>query len=198
MKKLPQSFFEESDVLVIARKLLGKLIVTEDKEGRSAGRIVEVEAYGGVTDKASHAYGGRRTRRTEVMFRSGGCAYVYLCYGMHHLFNVVSGRSGDADAVLIRAIVPVLGVDLMRKRRSIGADSKKKLSAGPGTLTQSLGIDSQSSGVSLQGPRIWLADDGYRCLPKYIRATTRIGIHYAEEDQLRPWRMVYEVPSEPL
>ena len=193
MKKMPRSFFKEQDVLAMAHKLLGKLLITEHKEGRTAGRIIEVEAYGGTTDKASHAYGGRRTRRTEIMYKEGGCAYIYLCYGIHHLFNVVSGRAGSADAVLIRALRPVLGIDLMRRRR--GLDEVGRLCGGPGTLTQSLGLDSRSSGCSLEGPIVWLADDGHRCLRQDVRATARIGIDYAEEDRLRPWRLLYEAPS---
>ena len=192
MQKLSASFYEEGDVCLVAERLLGKLLATRSLDGaHTIGRITEVEAYGGLTDKASHAYGGRRTARTKVMFGRGGYAYVYLCYGIHHLFNVVSGEVGEADAVLVRSIEPLLGEELMRKRRQLPTSSSRPLCAGPGTLSQSLGIHTSLSGLSLQGNRVWIADDGYRCAAQRIQKTPRIGIDYAEEDAQRLWRFVY-------
>ena len=186
MKKLPPSFFLEEDVQQMAQQLLGKLLCSRSLQGScTVGRIVETEAYGGVSDKASHAYGGRRTKRTEVMFAQGGCAYVYLCYGMHHLFNVVSGEVGCADAVLIRALLPVFGISIMRARRG-----REALTRGPGTLTQALGIHRGLSGISLQSSRVWIADDGCRYTSEQIKRSPRIGVDYAEEDAHRPWRFL--------
>ena len=185
-EKLPLSFFLEEDVEQMAQKLLGKLLCSCSLQGvLTIGRIVETEAYGGISDKASHAYGGRRTSRTKVMFKKGGSAYVYLCYGLHHLFNVVSGKAGCADAVLVRALDPVFGVSIMRARRG-----QESLTKGPGTLTEALGIHKGLSGISLQSNRIWLSDDGYRYTSSEIKRTPRVGVDYAEEDAKRPWRFL--------
>ena len=145
---LPESFYNRKDVVKIARELLGKILVTEFGV-RTSGIIVETEAYAGITDKASHAYGGRRTGRTEVMYSPGGTAYVYLCYGIHHLFNVVTNIEGIPHAVLIRAIEPVEGIETMLERRG-KTKLSPSLTAGPGALSQALGISTALTGTSLQ------------------------------------------------
>src|SRR4026207_1629474 len=122
MKKLTLSFYQRSNVVKIAKELLGKILVTKWNGIETSGRIVEVEAYNGVVDKASHAAGGRRTNRNEVMYGEGGGSYVYLCYGIHHLFNVVTNRPGTPHAILIRALEPIKGIDVMLERTG-----KKKL-----------------------------------------------------------------------
>lgn len=188
-KKLDLNFFSQKDVLAVARKLLGKKLCTRiDGSIQTAGLIIEAEAYGGVSDKASHAYGGRKTDRTEVMYRAGGVAYVYLCYGLHHLFNVVTNQEGTPEAVLIRALLPADGLDLMARRR--GAESGgKQLTAGPGMVCEALGIDLRHTGLDLTGETIWL-EDAPDILPEKIEAVPRVGVGYAGTDALRPWRFM--------
>lgn len=150
-----------------------------------SGRITEVEAYMGTTDKASHSYGGRRTKRTEVMYKEGGYSYVFLIYGMYECFNVTVGREGDPQAVLIRGVEPLENKNLMWEKRKV--KKEKDISNGPGKLTKALGITREDNGVDLTaGENLWLEDDGYKV--KDIVETTRIGIDYAEEDALKPWR----------
>lgn len=189
MNKLEPSFYMRTDVLKVARDLLGKVIVTQLGGGVTAGRIVEAEAYAGVTDRASHAYGGRRTARTEVMYAAGGTAYVYLIYGIHHLFNVVTNKVDIPHAVLIRAVEPLTGVDIMLERTG-----KKKadhsLTRGPGNVSKALGILTAHSGWSLQGDSIWIGNDGYRVRRDEIVSTPRIGVDYAGEDALLPYRFL--------
>lgn len=186
-RKLPASFFLRSDVLQIGRELLGRMLVTRiGRAPLTAGIIVETEAYAGASDRASHAYGNRRTRRTEVMFHRGGIAYVYLCYGLHSLFNIITNREGIPDAVLIRAIHPVQGIETMlRRRRKPRADDT--LTCGPGALSQALGIGLAHNGLSLQGSTIWL-EAGVRVRPGQIACGPRIGVDYAGADARRPWR----------
>ncbi len=183
---LPNSFYARKDVVKIARELLGKVLVTTFDGALTSGMIVEVEAYAGATDKASHAYGNRRTTRTEVMYMQGGAAYVYLCYGIHHLFNVVTNVQDVPHAILIRAIEPLEGIDAMLERRG-----KEKLTpaltAGPGAMSQALGIYTAHTGTSLQG-HIRIEDRGIKIPKKYIVAATRVGVAYAMDDALRPYR----------
>jgi DNA-3-methyladenine glycosylase len=174
-------------VAEIAKELLGKVLVTNLEGGRTAGMIVETEAYAGATDKASHAYGNRRTKRTEVMYRPGGAAYVYLCYGIHHLFNVVTNIRDTPHAILVRAIEPVEGIDIMLERR--GMDTlKPSLTAGPGAMSQAMGIHTMQSGYPLQGPEIFIEDRGIKISKKNIISATRVGVAYAMDDALRPYR----------
>lgn len=183
---LPLSFFSNPDVLAFSKELLGKKLVTSIGGVRTAGIIVETEAYAGTGDRACHAYGGRCTSRTATMYRAGGVAYVYLCYGIHHLLNIVSGHEGEATAVLIRALEPAEGIDLMLKRRK-----KEKftdsLAAGPGSLTRALGITTSHDTQLLTGPEIWL-EEGVPVPPAKIRATPRVGVGYAKVDAALPWR----------
>lgn len=187
MKKLPPGFYTRKDVVKISRELLGKVLVTEINGRRTSGIIVETEAYAGPTDKACHAYLRRNTIRTAPMFREGGIAYVYLIYGIYHLFNIVTHVEGEPYAVLVRGIEPLEGVDTMLERR--GFESlKPNLTAGPGTLTIALGITKAFSGESLQGPHIWLEDRDIKVPAMDIVATTRVGVDYAAEDALLPYR----------
>ena len=184
---LPQSFYIRKDVVQIAKQLLGKVLVTEFDGIKTSGIIVETEAYAGASDKASHAFGNRRTNRTETMYHSGGVAYVYLCYGIHHLFNVVTNLTDVPHAVLIRAIEPLDGIDTMLKRRG-KEKSDRTLTSGPGALSQALGIHTRHTGYSLSGPNVYIEDRGIRVPSKDVIETTRVGVAYAAEDAYLPYR----------
>jgi DNA-3-methyladenine glycosylase len=194
MKKLPDSFYKRNNVLEIAKELLGKLLVTRcPPVGRAgnnivtSGRIVEVEAYNGKIDKASHAFGGRRTNRNQTMYADGGVAYVYLCYGIHHLFNVVTNNKEIPHAILIRALEPVRGIDEMLRR--VGKKNlDNTLTKGPGNLSKALGLFTFHSGNSLRSKELFIADDGFVFSKKEIAASPRIGVDYAGEDTLLPYR----------
>lgn len=185
--KLPKSFYTRTDVIEISRDLLGKVLCTYIDGLFTSGIIVETEAYCGDRDKASHAHLKRRTKRTEVMFHEGGKAYVYLVYGIHHLFNIVTNVEGTADAVLVRAIQPQEGADIMLQRRKL-KKMAYKLSAGPGILSQAMGINKKHYGVSLLEDLIWIEDRHNDVADDAIIASPRVGIDYAEEDALLPWR----------
>lgn len=187
MKKLPLLFYQRENVIEIARDLLGKILVTKWKNAdghrdETSGRIVEVEAYNGSVDKASHAAGGRRTKRNEVMYGKGGRSYVYLCYGIHHLFNVVTNKKETPHAVLIRALEPIEGIDVMLKRTG-----KQKLdntlTKGPGNVSKALGISfRQHNSISLLSNELFIAQDDYILNQQDIVASPRIGVDYAGED----------------
>lgn len=181
------SFYRDNNVLLTARKLLGKILVTQFDGVISSGIIVETEAYSGITDKASHAYGNRRTSRTEVMYAEGGLAYVYLCYGIHHLFNVVTGEKDLPHAILVRAIEPLEGKEIMLRRTG-----KKKwdnsIGSGPGNVTRALGIHTLHSGTSLSGDEIFIADNDISFQDADVIVTPRIGVDYAGEDAKLPYR----------
>lgn len=187
MEKLTAAFYHRGNVVGIARELLGKLLVTNFEGRYTAGRIAETEAYNGVADKASHAYGGRRTRRTEIMYAAGGIAYVYLCYGIHHLFNIVTSVSDTPHAILIRAIAPVNGIDTMIARMK-KEKQDNTIGRGPGNVSKALGIATIHTGLSLLGNDIYIADDGLIVKPSQIVTTPRIGVDYAAEDALLPYR----------
>ena len=201
MKKIPLSFFQHDDVLALSRALIGKYLFTclAPENSVTGGMIIETEAYRGIEDKASHAYNNRRTKRTETMFSSGGTAYVYFCYGIHHLFNIVTNIKDVPHAVLIRAIIPEVGIDVMLQRRN-----KEKviptLTAGPGSLCRALGITKAHDGLTLNGSAIWLEDRGLDIPAEHILTSPRIGVDYAGEDALKPWRFYldpkYLNPSE--
>lgn len=185
--KLNSTFYQRGNVVQIAKSLLGKVLHTQFGGYHTAGIITEVEAYAGRDDKACHANNGVRTKRTEVMYQAGGVSYVYLCYGIHHLFNVVTNVQGHADAVLIRALEPLLGHEIMLERRKMSA-VQHLLTSGPGALTSALGIKTNEHyGFDLQGEQIWI-EDAPHIRDNYIVASKRIGIDYAEEDALKPWR----------
>jgi DNA-3-methyladenine glycosylase len=184
--KLPREFYLRPNVLTVARDLLGKLLVVPDPNGeRVSGKIVEVEAYRGPEDRASHAYGGRRTKRTETMYRVGGVAYVYFVYGMYFQFNVVSGVEDVPHAILVRALEPVEGIEIMRERRHAHRDHN--LTSGPGKLCIAMGIDRELNGVDLLGEQVWL-EEYENVSPRHIARGPRIGIDYAEQWIDKPWR----------
>ena len=187
MNKLPQTFYLRSNVLQVARDLLGKIIVTRFEEGLTSGTITEVEAYVGATDRASHAYNHRKTTRTSVMYASGGTAYVYLCYGIHHLFNVVTNQIGIPHAVLIRAVEPLEGIAIMLERRK-KIKPAFALTAGPGAAAQALGIKTMHTGCSLLSDTIWLEDCGIKISRSKIVSGPRIGVDYAGDDAKLPYR----------
>jgi DNA-3-methyladenine glycosylase len=183
MAKLTKDFYLRSDVVDISKDLLGKLLYTRVNGFVTAGIITETEAY------ASHAYNNRRTRRTEVMFAEGGISYVYLCYGMHHLFNVVTNQKDIPHAVLVRAIKPLKGIDEMLRRRQL-VKPNEKMTSGPGTASQALGITTSLSGMSLHSDVIWIEDQGITVNENQIITGPRIGVDYAGEDALLPYRFV--------
>lgn len=187
MKKLPLSFYKKNDPLHLARELLGKVLVTKWEKNITAGRIVEVEAYAGTGDKASHAYGGRRTNRNEVMYAGGGVAYVYLCYGIHHLFNVVTNDKEIPHAILIRALEPLDGINEMLKRTG-KPKLDHTLTRGPGNLSKALGIKITHNSYKLNNKQIYIADDGFAYPGEEIISSPRIGVDYAGEDALLPYR----------
>ncbi len=187
--KLNHGFYRRDDVAGIGRELLGKVLCTRVDGGLAEVLITETEAYAGETDKASHAWGGRRTRRTEPMYSPGGIAYVYLCYGIHHLFNVVTNIEGVPHAVLVRAATPLTGIELMLSRRNKQA-ADKTLLQGPGCVSQALGIVTRMSGTDLQGDSIWIEDRGIGVDDAEVVAGPRIGVDYAAEDAARPYRFL--------
>lgn len=185
--RLPLSFYLRDDVVQISKELLGKRLVTEIDGERCAGLIVETEAYRSSDDKACHAYNDRRTARTKVMYRRGGHAYVYLCYGLHHLFNVVTGDEGQAQAVLIRAVEPIENVETMLQRRGF-RNVRSQLTAGPGVMSKALGITTKFTGINMlsEDSPIWIEYD--EPIKDQIIASPRVGIDYAEECALWNWR----------
>src|SRR5262245_35645665 len=186
MNKLPREFYTGSDVLQVARDLLGKKLVVPGRNGtRVAGLIVETEAYRGPEDRASHAYGGRRTNRTETMYGLGGTAYVYFVYGMYNQFNVVTNVPDKPHAILVRALQPIEGIAWMRKRR--GDHSERNLTSGPGKLCIAMGIDRKLDRADLLGDEIWV-EEGERISRTQIVSGPRVGIDYAEEWTHKPWR----------
>lgn len=184
--KLPETFYQHSNVVKIARELIGKGLFTKIDEVITGGVIVETEAYSW-KERGCHAYGAKKTNRNAVMFEKGGHSYVYQCYGIHYLFNIVTNDSNVADAVLVRAIEPLKGVDFMMARRG-RLVNEYHLTSGPGKLTKALGIDRNWNGKLLSGNEIWLEDLGKKISPVKIEASPRIGIDYAGEDSLLPWR----------
>ncbi|MBN9288878.1 MAG: 3-methyladenine DNA glycosylase [Gammaproteobacteria bacterium 39-13] len=184
---LPRSYYLSEDVLALSKDLLGKVLVTSFNHEVTAGIIVETEAYHGAQDKASHAYNNRRTSRTETMYAEGGVAYIYLCYGLHHLFNIVTGPKNIPHAVLVRAIEPVDGIPTMLKRRMLKGISHR-LTGGPGILSQALGITKRNDGSLLTNEPIWIEDRKIVVSKKDIIASCRVGIDYAEEHRDLPWR----------
>ncbi|MFU8862147.1 MAG: DNA-3-methyladenine glycosylase [Cyclonatronaceae bacterium] len=192
MKIRDEAFFQREDVVAISRDLIGMILCSETDGEVTGGRIVETEAYGGIIDRASHAYGGRRTGRTETMYAPGGTCYIYLCYGIHHLFNVVTGPEGRPDAVLIRALEPVIGIETMLERRNLN-HVQRRVAGGPGLVSQALALTTKQNGISLiDSGKIWLESD-----PKWLSTrggnaeiivSPRVGVDYAGEDAAWPWR----------
>lgn len=182
--KLEESFYLSDDVVQLAQELLGKYLFTFIDGKLTGGQIIETESYKGPEDRASHAYNNRRTKRTEVMFHKGGICYVYLCYGIHNLLNIVTNVEGTPHAILIRAIAPMIGVDVMQRRRK--KDDLKTLTNGPGSVARALGVDMSLNGQPLTENVIWIEEKGI--LRKKIEASPRVGVDYAGKDALLPWR----------
>jgi DNA-3-methyladenine glycosylase len=185
--KLPKSYYLQEDVVKLAKDLIGKVLVTKIDGCLTAGIISETEAYNGVVDKACHAYGGRRTGRTEVMFGEGGTSYVYLCYGIHNLFNIVTNTKDIPQAILVRGIIPLKGKEIILDRRNSKV-FKKDLCIGPGKVTAALGIGLLHNNLPLTGKTVWLEDDNIKINPKKILIGPRIGVDYAGEDAKLPYR----------
>ena len=182
--KLPVSFYQRHNVVKIAQELLGKVLFSKVNGKISAGMIVETEAYSS-EEKGCHAFNGK-TERNKVMFEVGGVSYVYLCYGIHHLFNVVTNELNQADAVLVRAIQPMQGVETMKERMKV--DALKRITSGPGKLTKAMGIDRSCNGKNLMGNEVWIEEAGEKIGTKSIVASKRVGIDYAGKDAHLLWR----------
>lgn len=186
-RKLPKAFYQRSNVLLVARELLGKILISEHDGVVASGMIVEVEAYTGEKDKAAHVYGGKRTKRTETMYGEAGHAYIYFCYGIHHLINVVTNQNDIPNAVLIRALEPMEGVEvMMHRRKKFKLD--QTLTRGPGSLCQALGIQYHMDGESLMDNQIWIEDHGIIIPENEIESGPRIGVAYAQDHALLPYR----------
>jgi len=185
--KLSPLFFLNNNILSISKNLLGKYIFTKINNHITSGMIVETEAYVGINDKASHAYNNKKTNRTEVMYEKGGVCYVYLCYGIHYLINIVTGEKNIPHAILIRAIEPKDGIDIMLQRRSLKKTSFN-ITNGPGKLSQALAINKILNGKSLNSNKIWIEDLKINIDEKDILSSPRIGVDYAKEDAKLPYR----------
>ncbi|MEO6980019.1 MAG: DNA-3-methyladenine glycosylase [Mucilaginibacter sp.] len=185
--KLPVSYYLNPDVVALSRNLIGKYLFTCIDGVITGGYIVETEAYNGVVDRASHAYGNRLTPRTKTMYQAGGVAYVYLCYGIHEMFNIVTNVEGNPKAILIRAIEPTDGLEAMQVRRNMPV-IKPSITMGPGSVAKALGISRAINAYSLQGDTIWIEDRGLTFPDNSVAAVPRVGVDYAGEDALLPYR----------
>jgi DNA-3-methyladenine glycosylase len=184
--KLNALYFQNTDTLALSKDLLGKFLCSNINGKLTAGMIMETEAYLGADDHASHAFGSHRTKRTEVMYLEGGHLYVYLCYGIHTLLNIVSHQADEPHAILIRALKPEDGIETMLKRRHM-IKPNSKLTSGPGALSQALGITTKLTGEPL-GKTVWIEDRGIHISKQNIIASPRVGVAYAKEDALLPYR----------
>ncbi|MFA6118961.1 MAG: DNA-3-methyladenine glycosylase [Parachlamydiales bacterium] len=188
MSVLGIDFYINNDVIDIGQKLLGKFLFTKiDNEPLTGGMIVETESYKGIEDKACHAYMNKRTNRNTVMYEQGGIAYVYICYGIHSLLNIVTNKKDIPDAVLIRAIEPIEGIATMLQRRSKSSLSRS-LTAGPAALTYALNVTKKLNGISLNSDKIWIEDRGINISKDEIICSSRVGVEYAGEHAKLPWR----------
>jgi DNA-3-methyladenine glycosylase len=185
--KLPESFYLNTDVVHLSKNLIGKYLFTCIDGIVTGGYIIETEAYNGIIDRASHSYGNRLTPRTKTMFMQGGIAYVYLCYGIHEMFNVVTSVEGQPHAILIRAIQPIEGIEEMLFRRSMAA-LKPNITQGPGSVARALGISRAINAISLQSDTLWIEDRGLTFADEEIAIVPRVGVDYAGEDALLPYR----------
>lgn len=183
-----KAFYQQEDVVFLAKSFLGKVIVTKISGVVTSGIITETEAYAGIHDRASHAFGNRHTERTAPMYLDGGIAYVYLIYGIYSLFNIVTAPAGTPHAVLVRAIHPLDGIETMIKRRK--RKPGRGFTDGPGKLSMALGIHYSDSGEDLSGNRIWIEDRGITPKKAEIIASPRIGVEYAGDDANKPYRFV--------
>ncbi len=187
MRKLPLSFYHREDVVQIAKELLGKIIVTTFDGHLTSGRITETEAYVGITDKASHSFGNRRTARNEHMYGAAGIAYVYICYGMHQMFNIITNDKEVPDAILVRSVEPMEGIDIMLKRTGKN-ELDRTLTRGPGNVGKALGIFKHHSGLKLTSKEIYILEDKFSLREENIGTSIRIGVESAGPDGLLPYR----------
>ena len=187
--KLPISYYQTHDVVYLAKDLLGKFLLSNINGHLTGGMIIETEAYAGIHDQASHAFGNRKTNRTKTMYQKGGISYIYFCYGIHHLFNIVTGELDVPHAVLIRSIIPVVGLKTIFKRTGKNHPIHK-LSDGPGKLTKALGITLEQNSCPLNGNLIWIEDRKVKIDTNDIRVTKRIGVQYAGSDTELPYRFL--------
>ncbi len=185
--KLPKNYYLNESVVDIAKDLIGKVLITRINNIATAGIITETEAYNGIYDKACHAYNGRITERNKVLYETGGISYVYLCYGMHYLFNVVTNKKNIPEAVLIRAIKPIEGLTTIFKRIS-KQSLTNNIFSGPGKVTKALGIDKRLNTQALTGNQIWIEDKSIKINYQHLSVGPRIGVDYAQEDALLPYR----------
>lgn len=188
--KLTQSYFLQKDVVALSKDLIGKVIFKKHQGSILSGIICETEAYNGIIDRASHAYGGKRSNRTESMYLAGGVLYVYLCYGIHKMLNLVANKEGIPEAILLRGIFPLEGRTIMQKNRGKNSFNPQDY-IGPGKLSQALGIEMNHDRLSLQGEEIWLEDQGIELKPEQLHSGPRIGVDYAGEDADLPYRFQY-------
>ena len=185
--KIPLSFYQSDDVVALSEKLLGKYLFTCVDGELTGGIIVETEAYRGPEDRGSHAYNHRRTARNETMYAQGGVVYMYICYGIHDMLNIVTGKEGESHAILIRAIEPIVGLDVMRLRRGFENDDQR-LCMGPGALAKALGLKKIHDGVSLESDLIWIEERESTLVPQDVLARPRIGLNIEEPYKSIPWR----------
>ncbi|MFQ6031466.1 MAG: DNA-3-methyladenine glycosylase [Candidatus Zixiibacteriota bacterium] len=184
-ERLNRSFYLQP-TLEVAKQMLGKFLVREIGKERLVGKIVETEAYIGPFDLASHAYGGKKTERNKAEFFEGGHIYIYLVYGMYWQFNISTSASGKPECVLLRALEPIEGIEIMRRNRN---SSLQNLTNGPGKLCQAFALDKGYYGEDLvKSSRIWLEDRGFIVDESEIGCGPRIGIDYAGEWAKKPWR----------
>lgn len=186
-KKLPLEFYQHRDVLSVSTSLLGKYVLSFINGELAGGMIVETEAYRAPKDRASHAYNMRRTNRNEVMYGPGGHAYIYLCYGLYSLLNIITNEKDIPEGVLVRAIEPLIGLPIIAKRRG-KEQIEPRLTSGPGLVSQALGLTYRDNGESLVGNRLWIEDRGIKIPKSDIIASPRVGVDYAGEDASLPWR----------
>jgi DNA-3-methyladenine glycosylase len=192
-RKLTRADYADPKPARVARFFLGKFLCVQAPDGYAEGVITETEAYGGPQDAACHGFENRRTARTEIMFAPGGVSYVYLCYGLHHLFNIITGPADSPEAVLIRAVRITGGHDVVRQRRPRVAE--KDWASGPGRVCRALAIGMHHYGLDLAGETIWIEDRGVNVPPRAVQRSPRIGVDYAGKWALKPWRFVWEPES---
>ncbi|WP_026898388.1 DNA-3-methyladenine glycosylase [Daejeonella oryzae] len=187
--KLPLSFYEREDALAIAKDLIGKVLLTNVENELTGGIIVETEAYLGPEDRGSHAFNNKRTGRNEMMFHSGGFVYMYICYGIHDMLNIVTGKKDIPHAILIRAIEPTVGLEIIKMRRE-NCKQSFKLCQGPGSLAKALGLTKLHNGIDLKGNTIWIEDHGISFKDDDIIAAPRVGMNFEGEFKTVPWRFL--------
>ncbi|MDB5119286.1 MAG: DNA-3-methyladenine glycosylase [Sphingobacteriales bacterium] len=185
--KLPLSFYQRDDVILIAKELLGKYLYTNIDGKITGGMIVETEAYNGPDDRGSHAYNNKRTPRNEMMYNHGGVVYMYICYGIHDMLNIVTGTEDSSHAVLIRAIEPLTGIETMRERRNLFSNDNR-LCQGPGALGKALGLNKSHNGIGLQYDIIWMDDVGLAFTEDQVKASPRVGMNFEGPYKTIPWR----------